>query len=74
MQFTYGGYNESLVKSGESFFSTQIANRSDQNWNFKIKAVLYEGVDIYDDNFKNGILDPGATFITVPNKVMNNLI
>ena len=74
MKFTYGGYNESLVKSGASFVSTQIANSSDQNWNFKIKAVLYEGEDIYDDYFKYGILDTGATFMTVPNKVMNTLI
>ena len=62
------------MKSGASFVSTQIANSSDQNWNFKIKAVLYEGEDIYDDYFKYGILDPGATFMTVPNKVMNALI
>ena len=71
----FGGYNKSLIKSGESFAWTPLTSINDNYyyWQVKIRDVIVQGQSVFSNSYSIAILESGTSLTLVPLKEMTRI-
>lgn len=75
--FTFGDYNQSMVKNGsaEDGYGVHWFDLTSKNyWQVKIQDIIVESKSVYGKNIDKVILDSGTSLITVPNSDFESIM